>query len=89
MLTIQDCIELSGLTEEEIEAIAQHEHVPEMIAVELGSYLTQTRTGEKRIRTMITDDMRDARRRGDHFQVLKLKLCLRHFLEHHARVGKH
>ena len=30
MLTIQDCIELSGLSEEEILAIAEHEHVPEM-----------------------------------------------------------
>jgi predicted transcriptional regulator of viral defense system len=84
MLTIQDCIELSGLSEEEILAIAEHEHVPEMIAVELGNYLVQTATGEKRIKAMIVDDMRAARERGDHVHVLKLKLCLRHFLEHHA-----
>lgn len=85
MLTIQDCIELSGLTEEEIHAIAEHEHVPEMIAVELGHYLVQTPTGEKRIKAMIVDDLRDARERGDHLHVLKLKLCLRHYLEHHAK----
>ena len=34
MLTIQDCIELSELTEEEILAIAEHEHIPEMAAIE-------------------------------------------------------
>jgi len=31
MLTLQDCIELSELTEEEILAIAEHEHIPEMV----------------------------------------------------------
>jgi hypothetical protein len=30
MLTMQDCIELSDLTEDEILAIAEHEHLPEM-----------------------------------------------------------
>jgi hypothetical protein len=84
MLTIQDCIELSGLSEEEILAIAEHEHVPEMIAVELGNYLVQTPTGEKRIKAMIVDDIGAARACGDHARVLKLKLCLRHFLQHHA-----
>ena len=85
MLTINDCIELSGLSEEEILAIGEHEHVPEMIAAELGRYLVQTEAGEQRIRAMIVDDIRSARERNDHRHLLKLKLCLRHFLEHHAR----
>jgi hypothetical protein len=84
MLTILDCIELSELSEEEILAIAEHEHIPEIVAAELGNYLVQTPTGEKRIKAMIVDDMRAARQRGDYLHVLKLKLCLRHFLEHHA-----
>jgi hypothetical protein len=87
MLTIQDCIELSGLTEEEVLAIAEHEHLPEMIAVELGNYLVQTPGGEKRIKTMIVDDMRAASERGDQKHLLELKLCLRHYLEHHAKAG--
>jgi len=84
MLTLNDCIELSGLTKEEILAIGDHEHVPEMIAAELARYLVQTDSGENRIKAMIVDDIRDARERGDHTNLLKLKLCLRHFLEHHA-----
>ena len=42
MLTIQDCIELSELSEDEILAIAEHEHIPEMAAVEMGNYLCHT-----------------------------------------------
>ena len=39
MLTLEDCIGLSGLDEEEILAIAEHEHIPEMAALEMGYYL--------------------------------------------------
>ena len=39
MLTLEDCIGLSGLTEEEILAIAQHEHIPQIAATELGNRL--------------------------------------------------
>ena len=44
MLTYEDCVELSDLTEEEIEAVAQHEHLPEIVALELGSYLAVSYT---------------------------------------------
>jgi hypothetical protein len=46
MLTIEDCIALSDLTEEEIDAIAEHEHIPEMLAIELGSYLVHLPDGK-------------------------------------------
>ena len=39
MLTYQDCVEASDLTEEEIEAVAQLERLPEMAALEMGSIL--------------------------------------------------
>jgi S-ribosylhomocysteine lyase LuxS involved in autoinducer biosynthesis len=84
MLTIQDCIELSELTEEEILAIAQHEHIPAMAALELGNYLVHTPEGEKRIKAMIVDDIEDAQRSGRMQRVLTLKLCLKHYLQHHA-----
>jgi hypothetical protein len=71
MLTIQDCIELSELTEEEILAIAEHEHIPEMAALELGNYLVGTPEGEQRIRAMIVDDIEHARRDGNLVRVLR------------------
>ena len=45
MLTYEDCVELSDLTEEEIEDVAQHEHLPEIVALQLGSYLVHSPEG--------------------------------------------
>lgn len=83
MLTIEDCIALSELTEEEILAITEHEHVPEMLAVELGSYLIRTESGEVRVGRMIREDIDHARRIGNYAHAAKLRLCLKHFLENH------
>jgi S-ribosylhomocysteine lyase LuxS involved in autoinducer biosynthesis len=84
MLTIQDCIELSELTEDEILAIAEHEHIPEMAAIEMGNYLVHTPSGEKRIKAMIVDDLELARSEGNLRRILTLKLCLKHFLDEHV-----
>ncbi len=84
MLTLQDCIELSELSEEEILAIADHEHIPEIAALELGNYLVHTPEGEQRIKQMIVEDIEEARRKSDRARVLSLKLCLRHYVEHHC-----
>lgn len=84
MLTLEDCIGLSELDEEEILAIAEHEHIPEMAAVEMGNYLCHTPEGERRIRRMIVDDIRAARERGDTHHVAVLKTALKHYVaEHH------
>jgi hypothetical protein len=83
MLTRQDCIGLSELTEEEIAAIAEHEHVPEMVALEIGNYLVHSPEGEFRIRRIILDDIDAARSRGDHQHAARLKLVLKHFCECH------
>lgn len=87
MLTLQDCIELSDLSEEEILAIAEHEHIPEMVAVELGSYLVHTKSGEKSIKRMIADDIAHARETGNLQHAAVLKKVLQHYLEHHANVA--
>ncbi|HYD31417.1 MAG TPA: hypothetical protein VEB64_11255 [Azospirillaceae bacterium] len=86
MLTIDDCIALCDLTEDEIDAIAEHEHVPEMVAVEMGSYLIHLPDGRRRIRTIIRDDIRAAQARDDTLHAAKLKLVLRHFVEHCAKI---
>ena len=84
MLDIESCIALSGLTEAEIEAIAKHAHIPEIVAVELGSYLVQLPDGRERICAIFAEDIRAAQQRGDFAHAARLKLVLKHFLEHHA-----
>jgi len=88
MLCYQDCVELSDLTEEEIEAIAQHEHLPEMAALELGSYLVHTVEGVPMIKRIIVDDIEEARRRGHDQKALQLKLVLKHFVDTHPDAVK-
>jgi len=84
MLTLQDCLELCELTEDEVLAIAEHEHLTEMAALELGNYLVHTPEGERRIKAMIVEDIDAARARGDVRHVTLLKLVLKHFVEAHA-----
>jgi len=83
MLTYEDCVGLAELTEEEIEAIAQHEHLPEIVAVELGNYLVHDPDGVPKIKRIILDDIEQARERGEQQQVARLKLVLKHFIATH------
>ncbi|MBM3565678.1 MAG: hypothetical protein FJX42_06155 [Alphaproteobacteria bacterium] len=83
MLTLDDCIALSGLTEAEIAAIAEHEHVPFSAAVELGRCLCCEARGLDAVRSMIVDDIWFARRRGDARHVRELYDTLDHFAENH------
>jgi hypothetical protein len=83
MLALEDCIALSSLSEEEIAAIAEHEHLPMIVATELGNYLVQTPDGSRYINQMIRDDITAARARGDQTHELALKLVLRHYIACH------
>jgi hypothetical protein len=83
MLTLEDCIGLCGLSEDEVLAIAEHEHIPEIAAAELGNYLVQTPEGELRIKSIIRDDIAHARSRADRRHELALKLLLRDFVLQH------
>jgi hypothetical protein len=85
MLTLEDCIALSELTEDEILAIAEHEHIPEMAAAELGNYLVHTPDGERYIKAMIRDDIAAAAACGNRDHALALKLLLRRFIVAHPR----
>lgn len=86
MLTIQDCIALCRLDEDEIAAIAEHEHLPDILALELGDYLCRTSDGELRVKRMIVEDIEAARERADLAHAAKLRRVLQHFLEHHAGI---
>ncbi|MGI9510586.1 MAG: hypothetical protein ACR2QJ_14695 [Geminicoccaceae bacterium] len=87
MLTIQDCIGMCQLTEDEVAAIAEHEHIPDIVALEMGNYLCVDADGKKRISRMIAEDIEMARARGDLAHAAKLRHVLRHFLETHAGIA--
>ena len=84
-LTFDDCVGLCDLSEQEILAIAEHEHIPAMTAIELGSYLVHTPEGEERIKKMIRDDIADAAACGDKLKALALKSIIRDYILKHPR----
>jgi hypothetical protein len=81
MISLDDCIALSGLTEEQVLAIAEHEHLPEIAATALAQYLVHEQQGLDKIRDMIVEDIRAAQERGDQQHVLTLLHVLHHFLK--------
>jgi hypothetical protein len=83
MITLEDCIAFCGLTEAEVMAIAEHEHVPEIAAAAMAEYLLKQRRGVDKIHCMIVDDIRAALRRGDKKHASELFAALRHFLSTH------
>src|SRR4030095_5016946 len=83
MISLEDCIALCGLTEQEVLAIAEHEHVPEIAAAAIGRYLLKEPNGPEKIRDMMRDDIHAALNRGDKEHASELLMVLRHFLATH------
>jgi hypothetical protein len=72
MITLEDCIAFCDLTEEEVLAIAEHEHLPEIAATALAQYLLSHGHGSEKVREMIVDDIRQAQLGDDKEHVLTL-----------------
>jgi hypothetical protein len=89
MISLQDCVDLCGLDEDEVAAISEHEHIPQIAAAALASYLLQQPHGGEAIRTMIVDDIHKALDQGRIRHAAELFMALRHFLAQHpdARAG--
>lgn len=83
MLSLDDVIGMCECTEEEIEAIAMHEHIPDAVASELADYLIHEPDGVPKIRKIIIEDIEMARKEGHMEQVEKLNDVLKHFVANH------
>jgi hypothetical protein len=89
MISLEDCIAFCGLDKDEVAAISEHEHIPEIAATALADYLLKQPHGGEAIRTMITDDIHAALCAGRVKHAQELFMALRHFLDEHpeARAG--
>jgi hypothetical protein len=88
MITLEDCIAFCGLTREEVQALAEHEHIPEIAAAALGEFLLKQRRGPEKIHEMIVEDIRAALHRGDRNHAHELFGALRHYLAAHPESCK-
>ncbi len=83
MLSLQECIDFSDLSEDEIEAIAEHEHVPEIVAAEIGSSLLQTTSGVCLIKLYLLENIEHARSRCQFEKANRLEELYRRFDREH------
>ena len=88
MISLEDCVAMCGLEHDEIAAIAEHEHIPEVAASALASYLLHAVGGETEIRRMLVDDIRAALTEHRLEHAAELLMALRHFLSHHAHCAQ-
>jgi len=70
VLIFEDCLGRCQLSEEEIQAIAEHE-------------LMRAPHGEALVSPMLIDDVRAAERQGERVHAAQWKRCLRHVIEQH------
>lgn len=89
MISLEDCLALCDLTKEEVDALAEHEHIPEIAAAALGQYLLNLPKGCQTICDMIAEDIRWASGRGDGTHARELTLTLQHFIASHPEVATH
>ena len=88
MITLDDCLAFCGLSEDEVRAIAEHEHIPEVAAAGLAQYLLCCPDGPGVIRQMILDDIGEARHAGRRDHAHELVMVLRHFLAEHPEARR-
>lgn len=65
MLTLNDCVELSDLDIDEVLAIAHHEHLPEIVALEKAHAFLKEQWGAPAVRQMVMDEVRRCAHGGD------------------------
>lgn len=87
MIALEDCLAMCDLTPEEIAAIAEHEHLPEVAAAALGAYLIHKDKGAHVVYGMIRDDIRTAIAAGDSPHARQLVATLCHFLKDHPEAA--
>ena len=89
MISIDDIIDMTGLTPDEVSAIAEHEHCSEACAAAMADYLLHKPDGAEAIRQMISDDIRHALRHGNRAHATELLAALKHFIAQHPEVARH
>jgi len=79
MLSLDDCIAMSGLTEEEVAIVAEHEHLTMMVAAELGYTLLKTPKGVFTLRCHIAEVLERAKLAGNRQKVKHIDRVLTGF----------
>jgi hypothetical protein len=85
ILTVQECVDMSELSNEAIRVIAEHEHMPEVVAAELGQELLKSTGGIAEIRRMLEKSVELAIQAGAEDKINDRKRVLRSFIASYCR----
>jgi hypothetical protein len=83
MLTYKDCLGMCDFDEDEIVAVAEHEHLPQFVAIAYAEYLIHTDDGVPMLKKIILDDIAAAERQSNREKVIHLQQVLKHFVLTH------
>lgn len=65
MLSICDCVGMCGLSEDELQVLAEHEHLPMIVAAELAAELLKTPKGIWLVRNCMLEALENSVARHD------------------------
>lgn len=83
MLSIEDCLGLSGLSEDELQLVAEHEHVPLIVAAEMAAGLRRTPRGTYVLRGYMLDALEKAVSSGENDRARRLDRIIAGFVAAH------
>lgn len=89
MLSIQDVLDYCDLDRGEIEAIAEHEHIPMTIAAEMSEALLCTPEGVCQLHVMFLENMQHAIEAGHIEHVKELAAAYEHLQRSHPLPSLH
>ena len=89
MLSIQDVLDYCDLDKGEIEAIAEHEHIPLTLAAEMSECLLCSPEGVFRLHSMIIENMEHALECGQYQHVKDLACTYEHLQRTHPLPSLH
>jgi hypothetical protein len=89
MLSMQDVLDYCDLERGEIEAIAEHEHIPMTIAAEMSEMLLATPEGVCQLHRMIIENMQHALDTGHNEHVQALMQTYEHLQRTHPLPTRH
>ena len=89
MLSIQDVLDYCDLDRGEIEAIAEHEHIPITLAAEMSESLLCSPEGVCRLHVMFLENMQNAFDRGNFEHVKTLASAYEHLQRSHPLPSHH
>lgn len=79
MLSLTDCVAFSGLTADQLDAIADHQHLPAVLAAEWAETILDRMEGWRLVEAMLTEEAAIAGCRGNRDCAERYRLGLEEF----------